>query len=521
MVKMGKKPLIFMLVLVIFLISIGLNISHADSEDEEEPEKDYIFDEWVKEGESFNVNGKDYLVAAGETMQSAIIMGPTGVYVIDSTNCITIGKLRFCLEDFKYSVGGDIIVHGSDTQEFYITVYEPGAIMSIDRDISSSNMLVGESAEVTIELINTGDEAATGMTYTEEVPSEFEITNTYSLEQYGNKLVWKGAMPANSKKTMSYNIKAKARYNQVVVATLTYKSGTAMKETTNSLGFKANALFTLNFNADKFEIETGEENRFYVTLKNSKDTESTFDLVIIVPENLEIAASHINTTSGNNLTWSGSLEGGEDKSFTTAVKSLSPGIAAIKATANDIADPSNPITKYFNITVLSNEPGIYFIHNDIFSKNYSEIKVYLKNPNTYVSIKDIDITVESPFFNKTAHANEFKPKEYNQILSAAFTPDEPGKLNVKAEVTYKIGDSTFKKTKEEAIEVKDKNAAEAKPEEPVNQTEQPANETAGNESVNMTEGEAEEEAEPGFFANVLDSVASFFGRIKDIVIFWK
>src|SRR3989344_3135018 len=183
---MARRALM-LLSLIMCLIFILSSANAVLAQDEEETdEEDFIFAEWVVQGGSFDVNGKTYAVSAGATTQSAILMGPSGIYVLQETECRTIDNLKFCMEDFKYTVGGDVVVHGSDTQEFYITATEPGADMSIDRDITP----------------------------------EFQITNSYGLEQYGNKLSWRGSLPADFEKTFSYTIQAKSRYSGKIIAKL-------------------------------------------------------------------------------------------------------------------------------------------------------------------------------------------------------------------------------------------------------------------------------------------------------------
>ncbi|HLC98740.1 MAG TPA: hypothetical protein VJC00_01915 [Candidatus Nanoarchaeia archaeon] len=507
---MARRALM-LLSLIMCLIFILSSANAVLAQDEEETdEEDFIFAEWVVQGGSFDVNGKTYAVSAGATTQSAILMGPSGIYVLQETECRTIDNLKFCMEDFKYTVGGDVVVHGSDTQEFYITATEPGADMSIDRDITEDNLMIGESADVTITLMNSGEEAAVGLYYLEEIPPEFQITNSYGLEQYGNKLSWRGSLPADFEKTFSYTIQAKSRYSGKIIAKLEYKIGNITKSVTNSLALKANPLFNLGIESDKQEVDIGEETRFYAILSNMKSVASNYVIQVTVPENLEILASHFNTTEGRTLSWEGSLEDEEERTFSTAVKVLSPGTASIKATATDKSDPLNTIVEYYNITLLRSDPEIFFIRDKIIAGEKSQIKVYLKNPNPYLSITGINISVESPYFNKTASAKEFKPKEYNQILIADLEPEETGSFTISAVVSYKLKGDSYTASKQETIKI----VEEEEEEPPAEPAEPNATEGTAENTTEEIEGERERKSVLPFLGKSFD----FFRRYFDFFI---
>src|SRR3989344_3075033 len=144
MEKTGMIKIIFLAALLVISLSVFSHASLADEDEdnttntsdtgdviEEIDEEGAIFTQWVKEGQTFAVGGKQFGVAAGDTTTSVILMGDEGVFVIEKDYCKLIGKLNFCLKSFKYSIGGDIVIHGSDTQEFYIVVFEPGPVLQI------------------------------------------------------------------------------------------------------------------------------------------------------------------------------------------------------------------------------------------------------------------------------------------------------------------------------------------------------------------------------------------------------
>ncbi|MCX6706732.1 MAG: hypothetical protein NT001_01165 [Candidatus Woesearchaeota archaeon] len=517
MEKTKKLKMMLFFALLFILLFAFANISLADEDNDTNStnttvvtstidEENSIFAQWVKEGQTFTVGGKQFDVAAGDTTTSVILMGEEGVFVIEKDYCKLIGKLNFCLKSFKYTIGGDVVIHGSDTQEFYIVVFEPGPVLQIQRKIDNNDMMEGDTATVTISIVNSGADPATGMEYTETVPSEFEITNTYDIDQYGNTLKWTGSMPGEYTKSFSYTIKARSRYSGSVTATLTYKVGDAVKQVTSKLGMNAKALWNMNLDADKTELESGEETRLYVLFENNADTEQEINLKIEVPGNLNIEATQFNSTSGNTIFWNGTIPVGEDLKFATAVKVKYPAKTQIKATA--AGGIGFPVVKYLNMTVATNDPQIYFIHGDIFSLNKSQLKIYIKNPDTYLSITDLSIKVQSSILSGEGSANEFKPKENNQILAIDFTPEQPGTYPVTAELNYTVGGQTLTISKTENIEVIDKKAVEEKPAEPVPEAPKPKELTA------------EEKAKISRFED-LKRRMSLFDKIVKTILFWR
>ncbi|MBD3313844.1 hypothetical protein GF345_05360 [Candidatus Woesearchaeota archaeon] len=468
---------------------------------------DYIFEGWVTTGDSFEVNGDAYLVSQGVTATSAIIMGPSGVHVIDEDECITANKMRFCVDDFKYTIGGNVTIHGSDTQDFYITVSEPGADLDVEIDAEPSDIMIDDTAEITITIQNNGDEGATGLYYEEIVPPELEVTSTYNLVQMGNKLTWRGGIPANSEKQMTYKVKGRKKFSGQLQGELTYKAGESQKTMNANTGFKVSALFNVNFNADDFEVEVGDETRVYVTLSNNKEDDSAFYLELIIPDNMEVVASHFNDSDGKKLYMEDEVEDDEEISLTTAVKALSPGTAAFRATAIDRLSRVTD-SKDFNITVSGVEPEIFFVHEDIFVNETAEFRLYLKNPSSELDMTDLNAVLESPLFNTTGKSSRFSKLKYDRIAEAEFTPSETGTYKVQASVKYTLGGEEYTASKAGVFKV-----ISDQPEEEPEPEEEPAEE----EPEEPTEEEIETIKEVGR----VNRWIAWFNSVADIVIIWR
>ncbi|MBU0535778.1 MAG: hypothetical protein KKE20_02350 [Nanoarchaeota archaeon] len=465
---------------------------------------DYLFEGWVVMGDSFEFDDYTYLTSQGETASSAIIMGPTGIYVLDEGDCITVNKLKFCAEEFKYTKGGNITIHGSDTQEFYITISEPGADLSINLDAEPSDILVGETARITIMIENDGEEGASALYFEEIVPPEFEITNTFGLERMGNKLTWRGGLAAGSFKELSYDIKAKKRFADKLVGELTYKSGEITKKISDSLGFKATGVFNINFNADDFEIDAGEETRVYITLTNNKDEEAAFTITTVIPSGLEVVASHFNDTSGNTLRWEGDIDSEDEIKLTVAVKGLTPGKAVITATGSEKNSILGADTKEFEMTVKEIKPEVSFIYSNLKEGEEGVIKLYLKNPSAFMDMTDITARLESDYFSEEGTAPKFRANEYNAVVSATFTPDV-ARFKARAVVTYTFQGQEKNILEEKMIDVQVDEMPEEQPIEEVPEQREP---TA-------------EEKKAVARAEKVNGFVEWFRKVEVLVYFWK
>src|SRR3989338_5525045 len=162
---MGKKTVYFM----VFATALVLMAVAARGEEGD------IFNDWVEEGKSFAADNVVYDVMAGMNENTAIIASPTLTLALEKGKCATKEKKIYCLEDWRYKIGGTVKIHGEDTQEFNIRITPVAASLTISRSIDNKEIEKGSRGIVTIIIENTGNALATNLNYEETIPPEFSI----------------------------------------------------------------------------------------------------------------------------------------------------------------------------------------------------------------------------------------------------------------------------------------------------------------------------------------------------------
>lgn len=479
----GKKAFLGVL-LVLVMFSLISAACLAQDEDEESNE-DKLFDDWVTEGSSFQVSGLDVFVSAGDSGGQGILIFPQKTLVLGAGNCGMIDRLKVCITEWEYLIGGAVKIHGDDKQKYYVVITIPAPKVSITRDPAERDLEVGQETRVTVTLLNDGTEPALSMVYTETIPPEFDITMTNNIDQQYNKLVWTGAIPPGEEKKLAYNIRAKKTFAGEIPAKLQYKVHDVEKTFYDNMHIEAASLINIGQRRDKRELQYGDEDRFYITLENRRGEDASVELTVNVPKALYVVATQVNTTSNENaLLWKGDIGGGEEVELITRVRADDAGPWRINITAKSyFADGKIDVAQeYIDMNVSIKNAELYFIPKKIKKGEESTVKVYLKNPNTLAEFRDIDVSASSNHFNGTIHLEKYKPLGYNEVLAFKVKPDETGKFKAKAEISYKVGTKKFTAKKEEQIEVIEEAPPEEKP--PVEEN-PPAEENmtqAGNET---------------------------------------
>ena len=253
----GKTGRSVMIMAVIMLLIIPA-LSMVSSAQEEE---DYIFNEWVTEGGAFQVSGLSVLVMAGEETTSAILMFPQKTIVLEKGACGKVDRLEVCMEDWQYVIGGTVKVHGDDTMKYLINIRVPGPDIEIQRALGDSELEVGETAKVTIKILNNGEEPALGLYYSETIPPQFEIINTNKIANFGNRLEWRGSVSSGGSVDMEYLLRAKSSFAGKIDGVLEYGSNGRRLTKVDSIGLKAVSPLALSTKTDKQSIGLGEDPR--------------------------------------------------------------------------------------------------------------------------------------------------------------------------------------------------------------------------------------------------------------------
>ena len=509
---MGKKTVYFM----VFATALVLMAVAARGEEGD------IFNDWVEEGKSFAADNVVYDVMAGVNENTAIIASPTLTLALEKGKCATKEKKIYCLEDWRYKIGGTVKIHGEDTQEFNIRITPVAASLTISRSIDNKEIEKGSRGIVTIIIENTGNALATNLNYEETIPPEFSITNTFELEeQAGNKLWWHGFVGAGATKELSYTIEPRDAWSGSIDAKLTYTVNGVQKELTNRIAFKALGVFDLNYKTDAPSIALGEETKVYVTLKNKQDIDLPIHLDVTFPEKLEVVASYFNESYDNVYSWNDKLKKGEEFTFITRVKGAMPGTATIKMVGETGAGITHSkVEKEVSIDVTEEKPELAFPKTEFKTGEDATFKIFLRNRNTHATLEKAEIEVTGPLLNKTQSIGKWVPNRYDEAGAFRVPTESEGSYPVKAVVRYELGGKAARVEKEGTITVSAVQALQdAGSGEGQNSTEQ-GNSGSGDAEQGINEsGSGENQQVPaagkkGLFAKIADFFKGLFGKRK-------
>lgn len=495
----------------IFLMMV-LAIPACLAQDDEEI-SNKLFEGWVTEGESFQVSGLDVFVSAGRGGEG-IFLFPQKTLMLEENRCGTVDRLKVCMTEWEYLIGGKVKIHGDDKQKFNIYVYVPAPEVTITRSADETSLEVGQSTKVSITLKNEGDQPAVGLKYTETIPSQFELGIVSGLDQGWNRLTWQGAIGKGDEVKFNYHIKAKSPFSESIYGVLEYTVNNVPKKIVDELDINVKSLIGIGQKLDNGKMQYGEENRVYVTVENKRSEDFNAEVYMTMPKSLYVVASHFNNSMGSMYYWKGNIGHGEEHAFITRFRADSAGIQKINVSVRGtFADyKMAEAQEFIDVNVGINDAELYFIPKSIKKGEDSKIKVYLKNPNTYSEFENVDITAASDYFNGTGHLEKYSPNQYNDVLSFDVNVNDTAEFKAKADVIYYINGKRFTAAKEEKIKV-----TEEKVEEP----ELPANETNATQTGDRNGAEGPEEGSRGKWTEkelfAVRFVKGIAGRIGDSI----
>lgn len=433
-------------ILALFAVCMLLVVLPAVFAQDEETEQNKLFDDWVTEGDTFQVSGLDVLVTGGTVGGEGIFSFPQKTVVLEVGNCQKVDRMYICLDEWEYVIGGTVKIHGTDKQKYHIYITLPSPDVKVSRQAENSDMEIGESTRITATLSNNGQEAALGITYTEKVPPEFEVSIPNNVNQYGNTLKWQGSLPAGGSIKFAYLIRAKSSFSGIIPAVVDYKAHSVPKHIEDQLEITVTSLIGIDTKRDKKDMQYGEEDRVYITIKNKRSEDLQAEAHVIFPKSFYIIATYFNDTTGeNSFVWNGKIDAGEEYTFITRFKADDAGMQRINVSVKgDFTDGKYEKTQEFiDVNVSVKEAELYFIPKAVKKGEETVVKVYLKNPNTYAEFKNIDVSASSSYFNKTIHLEKYTPLEYNDVLAFNVKPEENGTFRAAAEATYAVGSRKF------------------------------------------------------------------------------
>lgn len=413
------------LFLLISLIVLSLSVSASNS----------VYSGFVKDGDEFTADGITYkVVSTGEDLNFILQSSLGTVVVYNGTNCEYASRYQYCMDDYKFSLGGKTRLNGKDIEEYSLKinkVYENADLSIAYRTADKTALFVNEVATVKIRVKNNGGATATNIDHKETFPEKAYVASKYPIAY--RKLSWSGALAYDEEKDFEYTIYFVDNGTFTVPLAISYFDGVEQKKITNDLVFNVNKEYDVLISGkDSFEI--GEVGKLNVTLSGNPKgiIYSEFHL----PSKVQFVNTSFERHFGVN-SWEGNISN-SPKNFTIEFTS-----------DKDVEEESYLLTNYVGSnTKIKTAFPIKFMHEDpiidYFVKN-DKISVYVKNPNKYSAMTDLFITLNGGY-SRIIRIPLLNPKEDILVLSEQLTKNVDGPIT--SEMRYQInGNEYFASTK--------------------------------------------------------------------------
>ncbi len=332
---------------LLFIIALVLVSSLAAAKTQE-------FSGKVLSGENVEIDDFTFIITMNKYANAIFIDAGTMFQTVALYKCEKMESFEICFGNTTYD---------EDDNELYaeVRIYRYKPDVSISKTINQTDLYVGQEAEVTIKIKNTGDPASQ-IIMTDDYPAAMKI---YDIEGPGcsvheNQVYWQGHLDQNKEKVCSFIIRSDQELHRSFVAHLKYWDGFKWIDkysSTLTLDFETKLLIesaivredyevdgkTFNFDDDNPSLYIGETGRLIIRITNDfPDYVDVDPLDIQLPPEMAYSSlgylrfNYINASgnrssivwnsdritkvNSNLLRWSGRITEGDEKLFIIKLK---------------------------------------------------------------------------------------------------------------------------------------------------------------------------------------------------------
>lgn len=319
-----------------------------------------LFDDWVIAGSTFTVDGADHLVVYKAGRATAVIEGPLGRAVLEQGACKVTDDYRFCF--IEVDSGRAEYRNGEEYPGLKLKIERLSPDVHLTRSMSTSEIALGERADITVTLENTGDKPAFNVRYADRLPPGIAVVTAGSLERFANGVQWSGVLSPKKSMTVKYTIEAKGFAEGEAQATLVYFDGESTHEVeSDPLRISVTLPFEIEqeFSPEDFGLNT--DVTYKLQLRNTLHRPIEIDaLALQVPKGMVVSSgTPWKKTERGNYVFNGMLA--ETETFTLKFRIPQNGIYDFSSTLTMTAEGktfTKNITKPLRIGVSQMVPTI-------------------------------------------------------------------------------------------------------------------------------------------------------------------
>lgn len=436
-----------------------------------------IYEGYVFSGQSITVDSKPFIINFEFEPGSITLNYNQKYFFISNGKCQDIMNLKFCFGNYIYDTD-------KKKDKVNISVYSVAPDIAITRTINSSELIVGQETEISLNVTNGEGIAAENFTLIDSYsPDEFIVSDVGSVcSNINNSVYYHGFLREKDYIRCPYRLTPLKEVQRATRAKVSYYDGAEMKDIfSQAISFDVSPFFAIKtqFNETDKKVSVGNEVIFSVNFTN---TNPDFDvninsLDIVLPSGLQAISTYslktpfndtANTTirsqnvelSANRVHFSGKLDTNETKFIIVRLKAVKSGSSNIFVQGNYSTDETSGIVEVKDSLEVENpEVSIYTNFKDGETFDSGEEKYFqigVINPSDSAALKNVKVRIDSPIYNfSAAEAGTInKTSSKNVVNQRVVMPDTQSDRDISLNVTVyydnEFGES-FQKTFEYTI----------------------------------------------------------------------
>jgi len=388
--------------------------------------QDLVFQGYVFSDQSITVDNNAFIISfedENSAHPTSIQVNYRGNYFfIPDHSCKTLINDYLCFY-------GSIFDTDFNKYKINLTVYRVVPDMTITRTIDNPAMVVGEEAEISVNVTNGIGISAENFQYLDSFsPGELKVTDVKGdCNQQGNDVIYNGALRANKKISCTYIIQAVSEVQRSSRAKITYFDGNDMQVKFSDeidLNVVPALLIQTYFNETDRKVPEGGRVTFFINMTNNDEDDDIANITLnislpsgllydsTVPIELQLNATANKTiqservqASGQVLQFRGGIDKNQSRLIALSLLAAKTGISDIFLDSQYFIEGNSAIytsEEKDSIEVDHSEIAVFTSFNDGDAFDSGEqklIKIGVSNPNDNLVLQNISIGVDTNLSN--------------------------------------------------------------------------------------------------------------------------
>ena len=344
--------------------------------------------------------------------------------IVMESSCKVKDNLNFCVGNISFAYR-----NVTAWKDIYETTAEISAMkgeLGITKTIEKTTLMIGETSEVELSFGNTGSKEIQNVVFKDSYPISIGVTEVVgcSFNRNDNSVEWRGDMKMGVTKTCSYNLEGLSAVEYDSKAEASYFDGlTVQNDYSDEVEITVqNYSLQVEYNLTKSRLEIGEFINTSFDLKNIRDGDiSVQSFKIDIPTNFKIIKKGgWLDKKGQILSWRGSLESNEVKTFTVELQAVRTGNTPIYMEKQyKVEEFTRKFTEPLEMEVYCDCLAVnHEVPDEISPGKEIRFKVNLFNPSYANKFKDVKLGVFSniPFADQISNFHSVFDERKSLIL---------------------------------------------------------------------------------------------------------